>query len=110
MNNKDQLDSNSFNKNYQILKDTADELAADNDPDIDALIPKVQKAMEAYEICKTRLDAAQEALGKYLPREKASSGTADSENGEQLGDDPESDTSSPNVANGIAGSGESIPF
>lgn len=60
------LDSQSFNKNYKLLKETADWLARQEEPDIDQLVPKVEKAMEAYRICKDRLDKVQETLGQYL--------------------------------------------
>jgi exodeoxyribonuclease VII small subunit len=60
------LDSQSFNKNYKLLKDTADWLARQDEPDIDQLVPRVEKAMEAYRICKDRLDKVQETLSQYL--------------------------------------------
>jgi exodeoxyribonuclease VII small subunit len=60
------LDSQSFNKNYKVLKDTADWLAKQEEPDIDQLVPRVEKAMQAYRICKDRLDKVQETLGQYL--------------------------------------------
>ena len=31
-----------------------------------ALVPKVEKAMQAYSICKDRLTKVQETLGQYL--------------------------------------------
>ena len=50
------LDSGSFNKNYRVLKETADWLSKQEEPDIDQLVPKVERAMQAYRICKDRLD------------------------------------------------------
>ena len=47
------LDSSSFNKNYQVLKQTADWLSTQKEPDIDQLVPKVEKAMKAYQSAKT---------------------------------------------------------
>jgi exodeoxyribonuclease VII small subunit len=61
-----ELDSASFNKSYRILKETADWRAGQQEPDIDALVPKVERAMRAYAICKERLDAVQATLGQYL--------------------------------------------
>ena len=55
MSDENQLDSTSFNKNYQVLKQTADWLSTQKEPDIDQLVPKVEKAMQAYQICKDRL-------------------------------------------------------
>lgn len=71
----DDLDSGSFNKNYKILKETADWLSGQKEPDIDQLVPKVEKAMKAYKICKDRLDAVQTTLAQYF--EPASTGTED---------------------------------
>jgi exodeoxyribonuclease VII small subunit len=65
----DELDSQSFNKNYKVLKDTADWLSGQKEPDIDQLVPKVEKAMKAYTICKQRLDAVQATLGQYFHKD-----------------------------------------
>ena len=69
MSDEIQLDSTSFNKSYKVLKDTADWLSSQKEPDIDQLVPKVEKAMKAYTICKDRLDKVRETLGKYLQPE-----------------------------------------
>jgi exodeoxyribonuclease VII small subunit len=63
------LDSSSFNKNYRVLKETADWLSKQEEPDIDQLVPKVERAMQAYRICKDRLDKVKETLGQYLQPE-----------------------------------------
>ncbi len=63
MSDENQLDSSSFNKNYKVLKETADWLSTQKEPDIDQLVPKVEKAMKAYQICKDRLTKVQETLG-----------------------------------------------
>src|SRR5271157_3744704 len=70
MSGENQLDSTSFNKNYQVLKQTADWLSTQKEPDIDQLVPKVEKAMQAYSICKDRLTKVQETLGKYFEEEE----------------------------------------
>lgn len=62
-------DSASFNKNYKVLKDTADWLSKQEEPDIDQLVPRVEEAMQAYQVCKERLDKVKETLGKYLQPE-----------------------------------------
>jgi exonuclease VII small subunit len=64
------LDSNSFNKNYQVLKQTADWLSTQKEPDIDQLVPKVEKAMQAYQICRDRLTKVQETLGQYFEKDE----------------------------------------
>jgi hypothetical protein len=61
MSDENQLDSTSFNKNFKVLKDTADWLSSQKEPDIDQLVPKVERAMQAY-----RLDKVKETLGQYL--------------------------------------------
>ena len=60
------LDSQSFNTNYRILKETADWLSRQEEPDIDQLVPRVERAMGAYRICKERLEAVQQTLGQCL--------------------------------------------
>jgi len=70
----EELDSNSFNKNYKVLKETADWLSTQKEPDIDQLVPKVEKAMKAYSICKDRLTKVQETLGQYFEKEEADGG------------------------------------
>jgi exodeoxyribonuclease VII small subunit len=75
MSDENQLDSTSFNKNYKVLKDTADWLSSQKEPDIDQLVPKVEKAMGAYKICKERLDKVQATLGQYF--QKGASADAD---------------------------------
>ena len=70
MSDENQLDSTSFNKNYKVLKETADWLSTQKEPDIDQLVPKVEKAMQAYQICKDRLTKVQETLGQYFEKEE----------------------------------------
>ena len=65
------LDRESFNSNYAILKQTADWLAKQAEPDIDQLVPKVERAMQAYAICKERLTMVQQTLGQYLGQDES---------------------------------------
>jgi exodeoxyribonuclease VII small subunit len=81
MSDEIQLESTSFNKNYRVLKETADWLSTQKEPDIDQLVPKVEKAMKAYQICKDRLTKVQETLGQYFDKEEAGNG-ADSTKGD----------------------------
>jgi exodeoxyribonuclease VII small subunit len=67
----EELDSNSFNKSYQVLKQTADWLSSQKEPDIDQLVPKVERAMQAYQICKDRLTKVQETLGQYFKKDES---------------------------------------
>jgi exodeoxyribonuclease VII small subunit len=66
MSERDELDRDSFNSNYEVLRETAAWLSNQNEPDIDRLVPKVERAMQAYAICKDRLSKVEAALGKYL--------------------------------------------
>jgi exodeoxyribonuclease VII small subunit len=75
MSDENQLDSTSFNKDYKVLKETADWLSTQKEPDIDRLVPKVERAMKAYQICKDRLTKVQETLGQYFQKD----GTADTD-------------------------------
>jgi exonuclease VII small subunit len=82
MSDENQLDSTSFNKNYQVLKQTADWLSTQKEPDIDQLVPKVEKAMQAYSICKDRLTKVQETLGQYFEKDVAAAGVPRSSDGD----------------------------
>ena len=78
----DELDSASFNKNYKVLKETADWLSGQKEPDIDQLVPKVETAMKAYTICKDRLDKVQATLGQFFQKDGAADGAETPRNGD----------------------------
>lgn len=61
---------NAFTSNYQVLKEISEKLRNQTEPNIDELIPQIEKAMKAYQVCKERLDHVSEALSKMLPEEK----------------------------------------
>jgi exonuclease VII small subunit len=61
-------DGIGFNENYKILKETADWLSDQAEPDIDQLVPKVERAMQAYQNCKDRLTKVQEMLGQCFEK------------------------------------------
>lgn len=65
------LDGLSFNKNYKVLKETADWLSQQKEPDIDQLVPRVNTAMQAYKVCKTRLDTVQATLSQSFESDAA---------------------------------------
>jgi exodeoxyribonuclease VII small subunit len=73
----EELDSSSFNKSYKVLKETADWLSQQKEPDIDQLVPKVERAMQAYQICKYRLTKVQETLGQYFEKDEAEAAGGD---------------------------------
>jgi exodeoxyribonuclease VII small subunit len=80
----EELDSGSFNKNYKVLKEAADWLSGQKEPDIDQLVPKVERAMKAYTICKDRLDKVQATLGQYFQKDGASDGASAIGNGDGI--------------------------
>jgi exodeoxyribonuclease VII small subunit len=80
----EELDSGSFNKNYRVLKEAADWLSGQKEPDIDQLVPKVERAMKAYSICKDRLDKVQATLGQYFQKDGAVDVVGESKNGDGI--------------------------
>lgn len=66
----------NFKENYAILKNIADTLRSQQEPDIDALVPLVDQATQAYKACQARIDAVnaalEERLGSELPNETPS--------------------------------------
>ncbi len=65
MTNSD-LNPESFDKAYAVLKHNADFLSSQQEPGIDRLLPLVEESMQAYSICKARLEAIQQALAQHL--------------------------------------------
>ena len=51
---------------YAILRRNAETLQNAAEPDIDALVPLVQESVQAYGVCKARLEAARKALAESL--------------------------------------------
>jgi exodeoxyribonuclease VII small subunit len=101
----DELDSASFNKNYRVLKETADWLSGQKEPDIDQLVPKVEKAMQAYRICKDRLDKVQATLGQYFEKDASPDGAVATGNGDGVARRPARPTPS-----GDEDEEDNIPF
>ncbi len=65
------MNENCFVPNYKVLKEIAEELRNQSEPNIDDLIPKIEKAMKAYQICKERLNHVSETLSKMLPEQNS---------------------------------------
>ena len=68
MTNSD-LNPDSFDQAYAVLKRNADFLSSQQEPGIDRLLPLVEESMQAYSICKARLEAIQQALAQHLEPE-----------------------------------------
>ena len=59
-------DKQKFITHYQKLQTIAQQLKENANPDIDEVLKQVKQAVESYQICKTRLDAATQELDKIM--------------------------------------------
>jgi hypothetical protein len=57
-----------YAKHYGILQEIANRLRTGGPADIDMLLEDTRRAMESYEICRTRLDAVRTELGSQIGR------------------------------------------
>lgn len=69
--------SDSFKTNYAKLQEIAQKLSNTQEVDIDELVPMVDEATRAYQLCKSRIEAVESALSKRLEQD------ADSETSSQ---------------------------
>lgn len=65
--------SESFKENYQKLQKIAQKLSDTSEVDIDELVPMVDEATRAYQLCKSRIEAVETALNNRLETEKPNS-------------------------------------
>ena len=61
----------SFNTSYQQLNVIAQKLRNQSEPDIDALVPMVQEATKAYQVCKERIEQVKLALQEHFKEQEA---------------------------------------
>ena len=61
----------SFNDNYKQLNEIARKLRNQDEPDIDALVPMVEEATKAYQLCKQRIEEVKLALKDHFTEENA---------------------------------------
>ncbi|MCX7100931.1 MAG: hypothetical protein NTX38_05430 [Methylobacter sp.] len=54
----------SYKTNYTTTKEVVETLRNQQEPDIGALIPMVDKATAAYKQCKNRIDAVKKAFAE----------------------------------------------
>jgi exodeoxyribonuclease VII small subunit len=60
----------SFNASYKQLNEIAKKLRSQEEPDIDALVPMVEEATKAYQICKQRIEEVKLALKDHFTEEE----------------------------------------
>lgn len=65
------MSQNSFNSSYQQLNTIAQKLRTQSEPDIDALVPMVEEATKAYQVCKQRIEAVKQALKDHFRSQEA---------------------------------------
>lgn len=65
-------DAVSFKQAYGVLQKNAETLRRQSEPNIDDLLRIVNESVEAYAVCKRRIDAVEKALERTL----AASGVA----------------------------------
>ncbi|TCB75547.1 exodeoxyribonuclease VII [Acinetobacter sp. ANC 3781] len=54
----------TFKEGHEVLKKNAELLESQEEPDIDNLMKIVEESMSAYKVCKSRVDAVQQALNE----------------------------------------------
>lgn len=56
----------TYRENYETLRGIAQRLSEQEDIDIDQLVPMVDEATKAYQVCKSRIEAVEKALAERL--------------------------------------------
>ncbi|MBD3612336.1 MAG: exodeoxyribonuclease VII small subunit [Hydrogenovibrio crunogenus] len=59
----------SYQQNYAKLQEIAQKLSHSEEIDIDELVPMVDEATRAYQVCQSRIEAVEAALNKRLDQE-----------------------------------------
>lgn len=52
----------NFKQAFEVLKNNSRKLEEQDEPDIDQLMGIVEESMQAYKVCKSRIQAVQQAL------------------------------------------------
>lgn len=60
------MSKESFKASYAKLEEIASKLSNNEEVDIDQLVPMVDEASKAYQVCKSRLEAVEKALSQRL--------------------------------------------
>jgi exodeoxyribonuclease VII small subunit len=56
----------TFKQHYQRLNRIAEELRVQTEPDLDALVGKVDEALVSYKFCQARIDAVKKLLDEKM--------------------------------------------
>lgn len=59
----------SYQENYNKLQEIAQKLSQSDSIDIDELVPMVDEATRAYQLCQSRIEAVESALSKRLDKQ-----------------------------------------
>ncbi len=59
-------ETQKFITHYQKLQSISQQLKENTNPDIDEVLKQVKQAVESYQVCKDRLDAATKELDKIM--------------------------------------------
>lgn len=60
------MEQQTFREAYGVLQQHAETLREQQEPNIDDLLKIVTESVAAYKVCKTRIDAVEEALKAAL--------------------------------------------
>lgn len=60
----------SYQENYAKLQEIAQKLSNSDAIDIDELVPMVDEATRAYQVCQSRIEAVEAALNKRLDQDE----------------------------------------
>jgi len=93
----------TFRDAYAILQKHAQTLRSQQEPDIDNLTTIVSESVEAYKVCKQRIDAVEKALEQAL-------GNAQIDAGAENGQPPAAGSASSRPKGGSGTGGDDIPF
>jgi len=66
----------NFREAYAVLKKHADSLREQREPNIDDLLKIVTESVDAYKVCKTRIEAVEKALEEALSDAGIEAGSA----------------------------------
>lgn len=65
----------TFKAAFELLQKNAETLRSQEEPDIDNLVNLVNGSLQAYAVCKERLDSVEEALKGVFAKQAEKSGT-----------------------------------